>query len=240
MLDLNPALNVRKIAARFAADRRIQIRDFLTPSSASALLKLLQEDTPWGLAWQSQQTRPTMLTRAQLDALSHDERAAIDAELSASMARGGHAFSYSVYPLVTAYLEQWRPGGAHDLLLESLNQPALLDFVRAVSGITDLVKADGQATLYAPGQFLASHDDYDPHLGRRVAYVLSLCAIDWRPDWGGYLTFHDIDGDTITAFRPRFNALNLFEVPQQHSVTLVPPYAPNGRYAVTGWFFDRI
>jgi Rps23 Pro-64 3,4-dihydroxylase Tpa1-like proline 4-hydroxylase len=114
-----------------------------------------------------------------------------------------------------------------------------MDLVRAISGMSDLVKADAQATLYGPNHFLAVHNDEDTSAGRRVAYVLTLCAEDWRPDWGGYLNFYDADGDVVAGYRPRFNALNLFAVPQKHNVSFVPPFAPVARYAITGWFRDR-
>ena len=34
---------------------------------------------------------------------------------------------------------------------------------------------------------------------------------------------------------PRFNALNVFAVPQPHSVSIVSPFAVGARYSVTGW-----
>jgi Rps23 Pro-64 3,4-dihydroxylase Tpa1-like proline 4-hydroxylase len=125
------------------------------------------------------------------------------------------------------------------MLLEYLNDRPVMDLVRAISGIPELVKVNAQATLYGPTQFLAVHTDQQAEVGRRVAYVLSMCAEDWRPDWGGYLHFYDDDGDVIAGYKPRFNALNLFAVPQRHNVTFVPPFAPVGRYAITGWFMDR-
>ena len=68
---------------------------------------------------------------------------------------------------------------------------------------------------------------------------MNFTAGDWRPEWGGYLQFFDDEGDVVQAFRPRFNSLNLFAVPQPHAVSFVPPFAPLGRYAITGWFRDR-
>ena len=62
---------------------------------------------------------------------------------------------------------------------------------------------------------------------------------EWRPEWGGYLNFYDEEGDVVAGFRPRFNALNIFAVPQKHNVTYVPPFSPVGRFAITGWFRDR-
>jgi Rps23 Pro-64 3,4-dihydroxylase Tpa1-like proline 4-hydroxylase len=123
-------------------------------------------------------------------------------------------------------------------LIELINDEPFLDLARAVTGLAQLTKADGQATLFAQGQFLAAHDDSHVAEGWRVAYVLNLCALDWRPEWGGYLLFYDDEGDVVAGFRPRFNTLNLFLVPQRHAVTFVPPFAPVGRYAITGWFRD--
>jgi Rps23 Pro-64 3,4-dihydroxylase Tpa1-like proline 4-hydroxylase len=68
-----------------------------------------------------------------------------------------------------------------------------------------------------------------------VAYVLNVTFTDWSPDYGGYLTFYDGSGDVELALRPKFNTLNVFSVPQLHSVTRVAPFAPLGRTAISGW-----
>lgn len=154
-------------------------------------------------------------------------------------ARGDYAFRYGHYPLVQSALEGWDPGGPHDLLLEYINAPEFMDLVRTVTGSFDLVKADGQATLFAPQHFLGRHNDSHVGDGWRVAYVLNLTIDEWHPDWGGHLQFFGEDGEITGAFRPRFNALNLLAVPQPHAVSLVAPFAPLGRYAITGWFRDR-
>jgi len=111
--------------------------------------------------------------------------------------------------------------------------------MRAVTGIDELVKADAQATLFAPNHYLGSHSDSHVANGWRVAYVLNLAPDNWHPDWGGYLLFLNEDGDVVEGFRPRFNALNLFLVPQEHLVSYVPPFAPTARLAITGWLSDR-
>lgn len=236
MLAINPALGLPALRAAFARDRRVQVRDVLTDASARAIHRVLRDDTPWGMSWQAGAHGPHAMRQAQLAAMPDAER---DAQTLAAMRGGDYAFGYASYPLVQAYLGRWVPGGPHDQLLEHINAAPVLDFVRDVTGIPELVKADAQATLYAPGHFLAVHNDQHAERGRRVAYVLNLCADDWRPDWGGYLQFYDADGDVIAGYRPRFNALNLFAVPQLHNVSFVPPFAPVARYAITGWFRDR-
>jgi len=115
----------------------------------------------------------------------------------------------------------------------------MMDLVREITGFPELVKADGQATLFAPQHYLGKHNDSHVEEGWKVAYVLNFAREDWQPDWGGYLLFLDEDGDVVEGFRPRFNALNMFAVPQDHLVSFVPPFAPAGRLAITGWFRDR-
>ena len=53
--------------------------------------------------------------------------------------------------------------------------------------------------------------------------------------WGGHLAFYDESGDVLEAYKPAFNALNLFTVPQQHSVQLITPFAGAPRTSYLGW-----
>jgi Rps23 Pro-64 3,4-dihydroxylase Tpa1-like proline 4-hydroxylase len=176
---------------------------------------------------------------AELRQLPADGIHRIQQQLVSAMNGRDYAFAYSHYPMVHAYLQGWAPGGPHEALVELINDQPFLDLAREVTGLPNLRKADAQATLYAPGQFLSVHDDSHMAEGWRVAYVLSMCADDWRPEWGGYLQFFNEEGDVVAGWKPRFNALNLFLVPQRHAVTFVPPFAPIGRYAITGWFRDQ-
>ena len=239
LLDLNPALDVAALAAGFARDRRVQVRNVLTEASARVVHRILAEETPWGLSWRTGAQGPEDLRRGAVVEMSAAERQARAQALLTTMRGNGFAFAYTSYGMVKAYLEKWDPEGPHDLLLEYLNDRPIMDLIRAISGVPGLVKATAQATMYGPNQFLAVHTDQESGEGRRVAYVLNLCAVDWRPDWGGYLNFFNDDGDVIAGYRPRFNALNLFLVPQRHQVSFVPPFAAAARYAITGWFLDR-
>jgi Rps23 Pro-64 3,4-dihydroxylase Tpa1-like proline 4-hydroxylase len=237
LLELNPELDVAALAGEFAARDRLQVRDVLTDGSAAAVRRLLAEATPWGLAWQAGGAAAARLLRAeQLGALPEAERKAI---VERAATNPDYGFAYHSYPLVTAYLERWHPGSPHERLLEELNSDAVLQFMRQVTGIGESVKMDGQATLYAPGDFLRLHSDAESEKGRRVAYVLNLTMGEWPPHWGGYLNFYDEALDVEQAFRPRFNSLNLFRVPQWHSVGEVSASAPLARYAITGWARDR-
>ena len=70
---------------------------------------------------------------------------------------------------------------------------------------------------------------------RVLAAVLNLSH--WSIDWGGVMLFHNTDGSAHTGWTPSFNALNLFSVPQDHSVSMVTPLARAPRLAVAGWFY---
>ena len=234
---INPALDRAALAARFAADRRVQIRNLLTPDTAATVHDVLARQTPWGLAVADGGT-PTDIGNAELARLTPERRAAMARNVGEQMRQRRYGFAYHRYPMVRAYLENWNPQGPLHLLLEHVNDEPLMELVRAVTGMPDLAKADAQATLFAPGQFLGMHNDSHVAEGWRVAYVMNF-ARDWHEDWGGYLLFYDDDGDVVAGFRPRFNALNLFAVPQRHNVSFVPPWSPVGRFAITGWFRDR-
>lgn len=244
LIEVSPDVDLAAAAADFARTGRARIANFLTDASASRIRNLLENGTPWGLVWHAGQAPPEVIRANALATLTPERARAIQSALAAAMAGGHYAFCYSTYPLVQALLERWAPGGVHEQLLTELNQPALLDLIRRVTAIPDLVKADGQATLYRPGHFLARHDDSEPAKGRRVAYVLNLCGdpdgAPWRPEWGGMLQFLTDAGDPDETLLPRFNALNLFAVPQPHHVTSVASFAPSTRYAVTGWFRDKM
>jgi Rps23 Pro-64 3,4-dihydroxylase Tpa1-like proline 4-hydroxylase len=239
LFDLDPKLDRVAAAARFAAEGRVQVRDFLTPAAASTIHQVLSRETPWGLAWRAGGNGPTARRRQELATTSATELQKVNVDLAAAMRAGDYAFLYAQYRMLDAYQEGWREHEALDLLVEHINSEPLLNLVRDITGVRELVKGDAQATLYAPNHFLAVHDDSHVAEGWRIAYVMNFCAEEWRPDWGGYLLFFDEDGDVVAGFKPRFNALNMFRVPARHNVSYVPPFAPVARFAITGWFRDR-
>lgn len=235
LFTLNPRLDRKRLSQQFGRDGRIQVRDFLTEGAAREVLEILSRMTPWEIAWQAGQDGPDALRASEV----RERQAEVARKTAEAAARGEYAFQYARYPMVDAYLEKWAPDGPHDLLLEHINSEDFLSFIREITGIEGICKGDAQATLYAPGHFLGRHIDSHVAEGWRVAYVMNFCLEEWKPDWGGYLNFFDEEGDVIAGYRPRFNALNMFTVPRPHAVAYVPPFAPIGRFAITGWFRDR-
>lgn len=241
LFELNLDLDRQALADTFARDRRVQVRDLLTRETAEEIRMILAKTTPWGLAMQAgAEGGPQQVLAKDIGTPAGQQRAQQLVKAShEAAARGEYAFRYAHYSLVQSVQEGWNPDSPHQFLLEYLNAPEFMQFIRTVTGFSELVIADGQATLYAQQHFLAMHVDSHVAEGWKVAYVMNFTIDDWRPEWGGYLQFFDDDGDVIQAFRPRFNSLNLFAVPQRHAVSFVPPFAPVGRYAITGWFRDR-
>lgn len=237
LFELNPATDLAAAAAQFAIKRRIQIRDVLTTEAAATIHDVFSRLTPWGLAYEAA-GGPVDIDYEELRVITADRRTAMNQALAAQMRSGNYAFAYHRYPMINAYLDKRMPGGPHDLLVEHINSEHFVDFIRALTGDNTLIKADAQATLFAPGQFLSVHDDSHVMEGWRYAYVLNF-ARDWRPEYGGILLFHDERGVVVDGFVPCFNALNIFAVPQRHSVSMVSSFAPIGRFAISGWFRDR-
>jgi len=122
--------------------------------------------------------------------------------------------------------------------VEWINSPIFIQLLRSVTGVSNIMAADAQATRYLPGHFLKRHNDQVANQSREVAYVLNLTK-DWRSDWGGLLHFMD-DRDRVTeTYMPAFNTLTLFRVPMWHHVSYVSPAATEARYAITGWGQSR-
>lgn len=173
------------------------------------------------------------LDRAARAALSARQRSELD-EAVFSGARGGFQFRYETIRVpddhrarsasrdpLAAFARWWSGGAARRLL-------------RDITGLADIEFADAQATAYSPGDFLTEHDDAVHGKRRLAAYVLNLTP-QWRLEWGGLLMFHPSGQQPARALVPGFNRLNLFRVPQAHSVSEVTRAAAYRRYAITGW-----
>jgi Rps23 Pro-64 3,4-dihydroxylase Tpa1-like proline 4-hydroxylase len=240
-LRLNAGLDAGKLAAQFARDQRIQVRNVLEEEYAAAITRMLIEQTPWGITWQAGDDGPHRLRAEEMAQFAQRDVPQVSAKLHKAMAGDDFAFIYSNYRMAKALEEGWSRSPGHDALVGGLNEPGFLDFIRRVTGVPEIAVCDAQASHYGPNQFLSLHQDVnvDPNEDRLVAYVLNLCPDRWRPDWGGYLNFFDDDGDIVAGYMPRFNCLNMFRVPRNHSVSYVPPFAAGNRLAVTGWFRSR-
>jgi len=234
-LRLNPDLDPADFAHAYARDGFVQIDNILPADLAEHLADVLVNRTNWHLVYSAGQA-PVVLSPAQYEAMSNDQRRALYSALYAA-ARDNIGYVYSAWPMIQAYLEKWEPGHPLHQVTEFLQTPQVREFGRAVIGAARITKVDAQATLYAPGHYLTRHRDEGLKLERRCAYTLGF-ARDWQPDYGGLLAFVDDELNVARALTPRFNVLTLFDGLKLHAVTNVAAFAPVGRYSITGWFRD--
>ena len=115
-----------------------------------------------------------------------------------------------------------------------MNSSEVLSFMRILTGDNTISKADSYASKYQRGHFLTAHDDRHDKHDRAAAYVVSMTK-RWEKNWGGHLAFFDDAGNISEAFIPSFNTLNIFLIPQMHSVQLVSPFAGEDRTSFLGW-----
>lgn len=230
-LRLNPDLDVPALAREYAASGRIRIHDLLVPDGLPELYYHLDEREDW---WHLINTPDGVieLDRAARAAMSAEEKAALDARVFEQAQLG---FQYRYEGLrVPGDGEAAPKDDPLTEFAELMSSEPMLDMLRAVTGYSELSFTDGHATAYGPGDFLTGHDDDVVGKDRLAAYVYGLTP-RWRLEWGGLLLFHGNNESSVTGQVPRFNTLDLFSVPQRHSVSIVTPSATSRRYSITGW-----
>lgn len=232
MFRLNPALDAAVLSEAFAARRRVQIADFLVGDAATGLHAALRGREDWRQVVNSGD-KVFELDRPTRAAMSAAQAAALDASVHAG-AREGFQYRFESIRVPDSEAERSASDDMLAKFADWLSQGEARDFLRAVTGDTALAFADAQATAFAPGDFLTGHDDEVAGKGRRAAYVFGLTP-KWRLEWGGLLLFHDLGGGVEEGWSPSLNTLNIFAVPQAHSVSLVTPSAAYRRYSITGW-----
>lgn len=221
-----------RLADAFQAVGRIRIPEFLAAAGAERLLAALETSDDWKLIL-NQDDQVIEIDRSMQAAMPREKKMQLARALNAGAVKG---FQYCYETIKAPHADAARAADPTPLndFARFLSSPEVIEFLRGVTGASDITFADAQATAYGPGHFLTPHDDLAPKQQRRVAYVLNLTP-KWHVEWGGLLTFHDDSTKLAEAFIPAFNTLNLFSVPQLHSVSFVTPFAPFRRYSITGW-----
>lgn len=236
MFQLNPAHDRLALAEQFCLHGRIHIADFLTADCAEALFQSLKQRQDWRLII-NQADKTFELDRPAQAALTEEKRDALDQAVYAA-ARYGFQYQYEAIRVPDGEEERSAMDDPLAGFASFMSSAEVVDLFRGITGKAGIEFADAQATAYAPGHFLTAHDDKVAGKKRHAAYVFGMTPV-WRADWGGLLLFHGADGHIERGFAPSFNALNIFAVPQPHSVSIVAPFAASRRYSVTGWLRSR-
>ncbi len=230
---INPALDLGALTERFATDGMVQIEQALRPEVADVLHACLDTEVPWALAYRDA-SGPRKLWSDELVGMDETDRQALDDEIY-RIARSEFQFRYDSFMMVTAYKEKRHPELVLHRVIEQINSQPWVEAFRTITGLSQIRRADAQATRYVAGHFLRRHNDMNEDDGRLCAYVINLSR-DWQADWGGLLQILNGNGDVIRTLMPRFNTISLFRVPTEHCVSPVAPFANGARYAITGWF----
>lgn len=233
-LRINPDIDVDAAAAHYAEHTWVQIPNFFPDEVAEQIGKILETTIPWSLVYWGPEGRPVYKPLAEMRAMPPQQYAALVADLH-KRSGDAYGFMHMNYRMITAYIEGTEPGHPIHQVTEFLNSPEYLDFGRKVTSDAAIRKADGQATLYRPGDYIGWHVDQDIEtIERSAAFTLGFTR-HWRPDWGGQLAFHDEKNDVSRALQPAWNTLTLFKTPQPHSVIPIAPYAQLPRVSIIGW-----
>jgi Rps23 Pro-64 3,4-dihydroxylase Tpa1-like proline 4-hydroxylase len=233
-LRLNPAIDVALYARLFAQQGYVQVPDLFEPEVATTLERILL-GLPYRLVCQNEAEASVLLTRDELTSMPPEQQRALHARMRDRAAKG-IGYTYLMYPMVAARLQDWDPGHPIHTLTDFLNLPDFLDFARALISSPGLTKVDAHASYYAPGHYLTTHSD-DDALHGRAAYTIGFSR-DWRPDWGGLLLMLDANGDVRRGLLPRFNTLTVFDGRTPHTVSAISAFTPSPRLSIAGWFRD--
>lgn len=230
---INPDLDVARIRSEYEAAGRVRIYSLLAEGAAELYEHLIARED-WFHAFTTDRGI-IKLTAADKEALTPQEWAEIEAE---AHERARRTFQYR-YEAVRVP-EPAEASALDDPLarfVDWLHGDELRRFLESITGYSRFSFREGQVTAFGPGDFLTGHDDGVLGKDRLCALVFGLTP-SWRLEYGGLLMFHGEMDRTCAGNVPRFNSLDLFKVPQQHSVSLVTPAAPHRRISVTGWLWD--
>jgi len=221
-----------KLRQDFESRGFVQIPDILISIDARRLYRSLLTETPWNFVF-TDRGKHIDMSAEQLESLDASHVQALQKAIYAQ-AQSSFQYCYNNYPIFDAVRAGLNEGHLLHEFYAWLNGETFLDFARAVTGFDDISFCDAQATRFKAGHFLTTHDDDPVGKNRRAAYVFNFTE-DWPVDWGGILQLLDRNENVRFGIRPRFNALNILAVPQNHNVSLVAPFAGGMRLSITGW-----
>jgi len=217
------------------AHGRVQLSNFLPSDAALSLAKQL-EIAPWDLHF-NEGGQPKRIPYSVIDEMAASERDGIFAAIT-QRAQVRPEFFSDTYHITERYLSGENTNGPLAQVHGLLNSERGLSALRGLVNDERVAYVDVFGARYRAGQFLAPHTDLIPGEERLFAYVLNLSP-RWHVHWGGQLLFFDDQGVVTAGFSPRFGALNIFKVPQIHSVSVVAPFAAVPRFSISGWLHAK-
>ena len=232
-ITLNKNLDAKQLAKAYKEKKRLQIPDFLDAAAADKIYQGLTVNTPWQIT-HNDGKRANWLDVKDLEAKIGRRIREMTNLIFSSAAKGD--FQYVRY----ARLLKENQTGMRPLdptLVETydfLNGKDVSGFIKAVTGKA-IKKADAEAHWYQNDNFQTRGTGAERGGKPAIGFSLTL-AKNWSADWGGNTYFYDQDSNIEEVFVPRFNALEIFEIPASYSISLVAPFTTGFRVSITGAF----
>lgn len=220
------------LAKVYAETGRLQVPNFFTEETANALHELISTNKTWFSAYNEGDNYYEVPVASMMN-MPREQKIQFMQKVQLGAQRGFQYFFDQYY--MTEAIRNGREAG-HPLhqMHDYVNSGGFLDFMRVLTGTPEIDRSDSFASQYLPGHFLTTHDDTHANEDRVAAYTISMTK-NWNPNWGGNLMFLDETGNITGGFKPAFNTLNIFKVPQAHAVQHVAPFAGERRLSYLGW-----
>lgn len=133
-----------------------------------------------------------------------------------------------------------RQGAAYNLMQFAANDPALLDFMKELTGCPDLIGFDGRIYRFLPqtAHYDSWHDDMKKGHIRRYGLSVNLSERVYR---GGALQLRDKRSKKIHANvrNTGFGDAMIFRIDPKLQHRVMPLTGREGRTAFAGWFMTR-
>jgi Rps23 Pro-64 3,4-dihydroxylase Tpa1-like proline 4-hydroxylase len=232
---LNDALDRKRLHRLFLKKSRIEVRNFLAPSSAITLFKYLNSAIHW---------RSIVVANEKLQelypAVPGAQTAEEDSVLLAAAHAGAQTGFAATYDVTRIIGQPDRQEAIENPILARfeafLNEAGFIGCVRELMAIDSIERCETHAMRFRSGHFVSFHEgtsSADQTGTRRGTFLLSLTP-EWKPEWGGLLEFRSRDGSAIEGYVPRFNSLVLYSFPQGNWTSAVTGFAGGPRLAIAG------
>lgn len=231
-IQINPDLDLEHYREQYLKDGRLQIPNFFIKESAEYLLSLIVKNKIWYFAYNNRANYYES-TLEEVKALPEATYNKFMKNIE-SRASTGFQYAFNQYHISQAIECGENIDNEIHRIDEFFNGDHFLTFIRNLTTDIKIIKSDTYISSYQKRHFLTSHDDKHQKHDRSAAFTLGMNK-NWDKNWGGYLAFYDELDNVKEAFKPSFNTLNIFSVPQEHAVQQVTSFAQQDRISYLGW-----
>ncbi|WP_226644942.1 2OG-Fe(II) oxygenase [Microbulbifer variabilis] len=232
MYYISSDLYIDRLREEYLRTSMVQVPNFLQAQSASDLFSFLQGQKEWNLSFNKLGSH-TDISFSDYCGWNSEQKSTLK-DIVWSQAGVEFQYFYKSIPIFDFCNHGYGQDERFLAIFNLVNSQSFLSLMRSIVGDQSISFADVQATCFDRGHFLKEHDDGVLGKNRVAAYVINLTP-GWDVDWGGILHFYGKENIAIKGLVPTFNAVNVFKVPQKHSVSYVTPFARGSRYSITGW-----